>query len=110
MFRLSSLETIFQAMKYTFVPLVILKIVLARGQGLLEYATVGCPVDCGVDLTEEHIMSAIKHGPHSSTMKAPALKALHIEVQEKIQCRFHLGNYEKICQKLKNITCGYDTS
>ena len=52
---------------------------------LLEYATVGCPADCGADWTEEHIMSTIKHGPHSSTMKAPTLKALHIEVQEKIK-------------------------
>ena len=51
---------------------------------LLEYATVGCPADCGADWTEEYIISAIRHGPHSSTMKAPALKVLHIEVQEEI--------------------------
>ena len=52
---------------------------------LLKYTTVGCPANCGTDWTEEHIISAIRHGPHSSTMKIPTLKALHVEVQEKIK-------------------------
>ena len=82
---------------------------------LLEYATVGCPADCGADWTEEHIISAIKYCPHSSTMKAPALKALHIEVQEKIKQGYaryiSFGELKKkYANKFKNITCGYDTS
>lgn len=44
---------------------------------LLEYATIGCPTNCGTDWTKDHIITAIKRGPHSSTIKYRALQALH---------------------------------
>ena len=36
------------------------------GPKLLEYATKGCPVDCGPDWTREQIEHAIKEGPAKS--------------------------------------------
>ena len=52
---------------------------------LLEYATVGCPADCGPDLTRDHITKALLNGPHKSALEPDALKALHHEVQEKVK-------------------------
>ena len=68
---------------------------------LLEYATVGCPVDCGPDWTRDHITKALRNGPHKSALEPDALKALHHEVQEKVK-----QGYAKIEKSLPSkMTC-----
>ena len=76
----------------------------------LEYTTVGCPVDCGVDWIEKYIIVAIKHGPCSSTMKEVVSHALHKKVlihQEYAR----IVTFEKFKKNMSNnLTGGYDTA
>ena len=71
---------------------------------LLEYATVGCLVDCGEDWSEEYMIVAIKHGLHSSTIQELVLHVLHREVEEKVTQGYakkpNLENLDKIYQKI----------
>ena len=60
---------------------------------LVEYATVGCPADCGPAWDLQHTVSTLQHGPHKSTLKPKALEALHTEVDEKVK-----QGYAKIIQ------------
>jgi len=43
---------------------------------LFEYAMEGCPVDCGVPWTWEHLEAAIARGPHISAKEPEAAAAL----------------------------------
>ena len=52
---------------------------------LVEYATVGCPADCGPAWDLQHIVSALQHEPHKSALKSKALEALQTEVDEKVK-------------------------
>ena len=49
------------------------------GPTLLEYATKGCPVDCGPDWSREQIEKAIKEGPSKSAQQPEAAKACREE-------------------------------
>jgi len=51
---------------------------------LFEYATEGCPVDCGVSWTREHLEAAIARGPHISAKEPEAAAALRREALEKV--------------------------
>ena len=64
---------------------------------LLEYATVGCLVDCGPDWNKDHITRALRHEPHKSALEPDALKALHQGVHKNVQ-----QGYAKIV-KFSNI-------
>ena len=44
---------------------------------LSNYATKGCPVDCGKDWTYEHIVAALTMSAYKSARRAEDLKALH---------------------------------
>jgi hypothetical protein len=55
---------------------------------LNEYATKGCPVDCGEDWSMDHIIKAILHGPHKSAKNKDAAAALHAETKSKIKNGF----------------------
>jgi hypothetical protein len=52
---------------------------------LLNYATAGCPVDCGPNWTSEHILAALKRGAHMSAKSKDAIHALHEETAEKVK-------------------------
>jgi hypothetical protein len=52
---------------------------------LSTYAQEGCPVDCGPDWTLEHILIALKRGPHVSAKAKQATNQLHIETADKIK-------------------------
>ena len=52
---------------------------------LLNYATAGCPVDCGPNWTSEHILAALKRGAHMSAKLKDAIHALHEETAEKVK-------------------------
>ena len=47
----------------------------ATGATLLEYATKGCPVDCGPDWSKERIEKAVAEGPCVSACQLEAAKA-----------------------------------
>ena len=51
---------------------------------LLQYATDGCPLDCGKDWTRAKMEAGIQKGPHKSAQSPEASKALHIEALERI--------------------------
>ena len=51
---------------------------------LQSYASGGCPVDCGPDWSEEHILAMLARGPHRSAMVKAAIKQLRQETTEKI--------------------------
>ena len=53
-----------------------------------EYATKGCPVDCGKDWSLDHITKAILHGPHKSAKSKEAAAALHAETLSKVKNGF----------------------
>jgi len=42
---------------------------------LFEYATEGCPIDCGMPWTREHLEAAIARGPHISAKEPEAAAA-----------------------------------
>jgi len=50
---------------------------------LLQYATAGCPVDCGPPWTHEHLVAAVNRGPHLSAKTPDAAKYLQAEAKEK---------------------------
>ena len=51
---------------------------------LRSYADNGCPVNCGPDWTEEHILAALKRGPHISAKDPRAIEALRTETTDKV--------------------------
>ena len=55
------------------------------GPTLLEYATKGCPVDCGSDWSREQIKHAIKEGPAKSAQKPKATTACHDKAFKRVQ-------------------------
>ena len=58
---------------------------------LHNLSTEGCPLDCGEEWSEEHLLAALKRGPHISAKEPEAIKYLLQETQEKIK-----GNYLKV--------------
>ena len=60
---------------------------------LHKLSSSGCPLDCGEDWSEEHLLTALKRGPHISATNPEAAAYLHKETQEKVQ-----GNYVKVIQ------------
>eukprot|EP00957_Ditylum_brightwellii_P189051 14391578-Ditylum_brightwellii.AAC.1 len=54
----------------------------------MEYATKGCPMDCGPSWSREHIIKSIRHGPHKSACSKAAIATLHEENTEKIRNGF----------------------
>jgi hypothetical protein len=52
---------------------------------LTHYAEEGCPVDCGIPWTEEHIIKALLHGPHNSAQGTLARQALISEARDKVR-------------------------
>ena len=57
-------------------------------QMLTEYSTNGCPIEMNKNWSLEHIMAALKRGPHVSTKQPDAKKYLAIETEMKIQQGF----------------------
>ena len=55
---------------------------------LRSYATKGCPTDCGPPWTKEHIIAAIKRGPHISAKQPRAHAALREETANKVSQGF----------------------
>ena len=51
---------------------------------LLEYATLGCPVNTGSPWTCEQMQAAIYRGPHVSALVPEAMAQLDIEIEEKV--------------------------
>jgi len=51
---------------------------------LFEYAMEGCPVDCGMPWTREHLEAAIARGPHISAKELEAAAALQLKALEKV--------------------------
>ena len=52
---------------------------------LMGYAKKGCPVDCGEDWTEAHIIQMLKHGAHKSASLPEAILQLRKETKDKIK-------------------------
>jgi hypothetical protein len=50
---------------------------------LYDYATKGCPVDCGDDWSQEKITKLLRKGPHRSSLKAEAIRQLRRETKDK---------------------------
>jgi len=55
---------------------------------LLQYATEGCPVDCGEPWSKEHLEAAIEWGPHVSAKLREAATCLREEALKKVQQGF----------------------
>ena len=53
-----------------------------------EYATKGCPVDCGPNWSHEQIQAALEYGAHPSAKDPLALKCLIAEAQTKVKNGF----------------------
>ena len=51
---------------------------------LLQYASTGCPLDCGQDWTLAQMEAAILKGPHKSAESPDARSALRTEALERI--------------------------
>ena len=62
-----------QALQHTAAPLI------------QSYVTEGCPTDCGPDWSKDHILAAIRKGPHASALAPAALAALHEETIDKVK-------------------------
>lgn len=60
----------------------------ATDRYLQEYATTGCPVDCGEDWTLEQVDAAVAHGAHPSASEPEAAEALHLETLEQVEGGF----------------------
>ena len=58
---------------------------------LLQYASKGCPVECGPDWTNEHIKLALMKGPHASAKSKAAIAALRQETLDKVK-----NNYARV--------------
>jgi hypothetical protein len=52
---------------------------------LMDYATNGCPVDCGPDWSLDKIKLLLKKGPHKSSNKKDAVRQLRNETAEKVE-------------------------
>jgi hypothetical protein len=52
---------------------------------LSSYAEHGCPVDCGPNWTSNHILLALKRGPHISAKSKQADEQLRLETAEKVK-------------------------
>ena len=52
---------------------------------LKDYALQGCPVDCGPDWTEDHIVALLTRGPHVSAKSKAAVKFLRNETMDKVK-------------------------
>ena len=48
-----------------------------------DYATNGCPVNCGPDWSLEHIQALLQRGPHRSSTSKAAIKQFNDETIEK---------------------------
>ena len=51
---------------------------------LQSYSLTGCPVDCGLQWTLQHITSMLKRSPHKSATSQKAIKALCDETSTKV--------------------------
>lgn len=60
----------------------------ASKQYLHEYATTGCPVDCGDPWTLEQLDDAVAHGAHPSASTPEAAQALYTETLEQVENGF----------------------
>ena len=58
---------------------------------LHKFSEEGSPVDCGKEWTEEHILTALKRGPHISAKDPEAATYLHRKTREKVK-----GKYLKV--------------
>jgi len=52
---------------------------------LMQYAKMGCPVDCGPNWSKDHLQAAINRGNHPSARSPEALHCLWTEALEKVQ-------------------------
>ena len=55
---------------------------------LSQYATTGCPADCGPPWTQAHLEAAIRRGAHPSARTPDAAAALRAEALEKVEQGF----------------------
>jgi len=55
---------------------------------LLQYATTGCPANCGPPWTQAHLDAAIRRGAHPSARTPDAAAALRSEALEKVEQGF----------------------
>ena len=55
------------------------------GPTLLEYATKGCPVDCGPKWSQERIEKAIAEGPSKSARDSEAAQCCREEALQKVK-------------------------
>ena len=51
---------------------------------LKGYAQDGCPLECGVDWTRQHIEIMLKRGPHKSALVKKAVRQLRQKTNDKI--------------------------
>jgi len=64
---------------------------------LLDYATNGCPVDCGESWTIDMLMAAVQRGNHVSAQTPEAAKCLREEALEKVQQGYaHIVKWDDI--------------
>jgi len=52
---------------------------------LMQYAKLGCPVDCGPNWSLDHLQAAIHRGNHPSALMPDARDCLRAEALEKVQ-------------------------
>ena len=57
-------------------------------QLLKQYSENGCPVECGDPWTQEHILEALKRGPHITARQQKAREELHKETKQKVKDGF----------------------
>ena len=55
---------------------------------LYDYAKEGCPVDCGPNWTEEHILRALQRGNHPSAADPDAIEVLRQETDQKVRNKY----------------------
>jgi len=64
---------------------------------LLDYASAGCPIDCGPDWSTEHITAAIERGPHLSAKNPAAATSIQAKTLEKVaQGYAHIVKWDDI--------------
>ncbi len=52
---------------------------------LWQYATKGCPVDCGPTWSRDHLAAMAQRGPHKSATSPEAIQCLREETMEKVE-------------------------
>ena len=68
---------------------------------LQDYATNGCPVNCGPDWSHNQIMEVLRYGTHLSAQHGEALKCLEVEAMEKEREGFvHIFKWKDLKEKI----------